>query len=282
MMKRLLLPGFLVLFLFVCFFAAQKANAQDSTKKAEPEIKAVEPKAPETKAVLKTTTPFKKPAYHYHRLYPAATPAATAAVPATTKPAAPAPVQASTAVSQANKDTAKAQIDPAQLNAKSLNGQYQYLLSKMFANQQPLVAALWKNVNDTLTHARGTAKEMQAKLAGNNKTIDSLKADITSRDQAIASSSNKSDSISMFGLNMAKSTYNAIMISLVVILGIALAAVIGTTAKHKYEARHRTELYEEIEEEYKNFKAKANEKELKLARELQTERNKVDELMGRG
>jgi len=281
MMKRLLLPGYLVFFLFVCLFAAPKANAQDSTKKAAPEIKAAEPKAPETKAVLKTTTPFKKPAYHYHRLYPAATPATTAAAPATGKPA-PAQPQASTAVPQTNKDTAKAQIDPAQLNAKSLNGQYQYLLSKMFANQQPLVAALWKNVNDTLTHERGAVKEMQAKLAVNNKTIDSLKADITSRDQTIASSSNKGDSISMFGLNMAKSTYNAIMVSLVVILAIALAVVIGTTAKHKYEAKHRTELYEEIEEEYKTFKAKANEKELKLARELQTERNKVDELMGRG
>ena len=281
MMKRLLLPGYLVFFLFVCFFAATKANGQDSTKKAEPEVKAAEPKAPETKAVLKTTTPFKKPAYHYHRLYPAATPAATAAAPATTKPAAPAPTQAN-AVPQANKDTAKAQIDPAQLNAKSLNGQYQYLLSKLLANQQPLVAALWKNVNDTLTHARGALKDMQTKLAVNGKTIDSLKADITSKDQTIASSSSKGDSISMFGLNMAKSTYNAVMVSLVVILGIALAVVIGTTAKHKYEARHRTELYEEIEEEYKNFKAKANEKELKLARELQTERNKVDELMGRG
>ena len=72
------------------------------------------------------------------------------------------------------------------------------------------------------------------------------------------------------------------MVGLVIGLAIALAIVIGTTAKHKYEARHRTELYEEIEEEFKTYKAKATEKELKLARELQTERNKLDELLGRG
>jgi len=86
----------------------------------------------------------------------------------------------------------------------------------------------------------------------------------------------------MFGIVLTKSTYNLVMFGLVIVLAIALTVVILTTAKHKYEAKHRTELYEEIEEEYKNYKAKANEKELRLARELQTERNKLDELLGRG
>ena len=72
------------------------------------------------------------------------------------------------------------------------------------------------------------------------------------------------------------------MFSLVIGLAIAFTVVVLTTAKHKYEAKHRTELYEEIEEEFKTYKAKANEKELRLARELQTERNKLDELLGRG
>jgi hypothetical protein len=41
-------------------------------------------------------------------------------------------------------------------------------------------------------------------------------------------------------------------------------------------------LYNELDEEYKAYKVKSNEKEKKLARELQTERNKLDELLGRG
>ncbi len=81
---------------------------------------------------------------------------------------------------------------------------------------------------------------------------------------------------------MTKGSYNMIMLSLIAGLTVALVIVILTTAKHKHEAKHRTELYEEIEEDYRNFKIKANEKEKKLARELQTERNKLDELLGRG
>ncbi len=37
--------------------------------------------------------------------------------------------------------------DSAMQKDKSLNGQYQYLLSKLFHYQQPLASALWKNMS---------------------------------------------------------------------------------------------------------------------------------------
>lgn len=254
MMKRLLLPGYLFFILCICLIAIAPANAQDSTKTA----------APEKKEAIKTATPSKaKPVYRYHKVYPVA----TAAIPI-------------------NKDSAlkalKVQMDPAQLNAKSLNGQYQYLLTKTLRYQQPLFAALWKNVNDTLTRERRQIKELQTKLDTQSKTVSSLKADVSSKEATLSESTAKVDSISLFGLMLPKATYNLIMFGLVIGLAIILAIVILTTAKYKHEARHRIELYDEIDEEYKNFKVKANEKEKKLARELQTERNKLDELLGRG
>jgi hypothetical protein len=264
MMKRLLLPGYLLVFSCICLCVTANANAQDSTKKAEPaKIEAA-----------KTATPLKaRPLYRHHRLYPVATPPAGA------------PAAAATVAVQAAKDTAKdskTQIDPTQLNAKSLNGQYQYLLTKIYGYQQPLIAALWKNVTDSLNHERSQIKELKAGLDAKNKVLDSLKTDVNTKQQAISESTAKVDSISLFGINMPKSTYNLVMFGLVIGLAAALTIVVLTTAKYRYEAKHRTELYEEIEEEYKTFKAKANEKELKLARELQTERNKLDELLGRG
>ncbi len=262
MMKRLLLPG--CLFFFLCICLCITANAQDSTKKAEPA---------KTEAI-KTATPLKaKPLYRRHRLYPAAAPANAAAV----SPAAVAAQHAKDSAAQA-----KTQIDPNQLNAKSLNGQYQYLLTKVYNYQQPLIAALWKNVNDSLSRERSQIKDLKTKLAVSTKAVDSLKTDISSKDQSLSQSTSKIDNISMFGIDMQKSTYNLVMFGLVIGLAAALTIVILTTAKYRHEAKHRTELYEEIEEEYKTYKAKANEKELRLARELQTERNKLDELLGRG
>lgn len=288
MTKRFLLPG--SLFFFLCFFVCIAAKAQDTTKKAEPEKKA-EPVTQQavTKPAAQPTT---KPLYRHHRISPAVNPAATTnanpqqQVAKTTQPVTkPAQQPAASTTKDTTQPDLKTPADPNQLNAKSLNNQYQYMLSKTLRFQQPLLAALWKNVSDTLTKVRNDAKSAQAKMSTDAKLIDSLKtaAANASKEQTSAqANSTPSDTISMFGINLSKSTYNLVMVGLVVVLGLALAIVIGTTAKHKHEAKHRTELYEEIEEEFKAYKAKANEKELRLARELQTERNKLDELLGRG
>jgi len=81
------------------------------------------------------------------------------------------------ATTQIKKDTPPAQVqaDPAQLNDKSLNGQYQYLMSKVVHYEQPLIAALWKNVTDSLNKERGQLKALQAQLAAQGKVLDSLK-----------------------------------------------------------------------------------------------------------
>jgi hypothetical protein len=289
MTKRFLLPGFL--FFFLCFFVCSVANAQDTTKKAEPEKK-VEP-ATEQAVTKPAVQPAAKPLYRHHRIAPAVNPSATTTTnPAqqqaakTTQPVTkPAQQPATSSTNDTTQPDLKTPADPNQLNAKSLNNQYQYMLSKTLRFQQPLLAALWKNVTDTLNQVRNDSKAAQAKLSADAKLIDSLKtaaADASKEEASAKSSGSPSDTISMFGINLSKSTYNMVMVSLVVVLALALAIVIGTTAKHKHEARHRTELYEEIEEEFKTYKAKANEKELRLARELQTERNKLDELLGRG
>jgi hypothetical protein len=205
--------------------------------------------------------------------------------PSRTSPAISRPVYrrpAAQPLSPAADSAQKAQMDPSQLNDKSLNSQYQYLLTKVFHYQQPLLAALWKNAMDTLNASKNHLKEAQAKLGSQSKAVDSLKTTMTSKDQSLSESNAKADAISVFGVLVSKSNYNVVMFCLVGGLAAALVIVIITTAKHKHEAKYRTELYEEIEEEYKTFKAKAHEKELKLARELQTERNKLDDLLGKG
>lgn len=289
MTKRFLLPGFI--FLFLSIFMCSAVKAQDTTKKAEPEKKA-EPTTQQ--AIAKPAVqPTAKPLYRHHRISPAVNPATTTnpaqqQVAKTTQPQAtkPAPQQpAAPTTKDTTQPDLKTPADPNQLNAKSLNNQYQYMLTKTFRFQQPLLAALWKNVNDTLAKVRNDAKTALAKQSTNAKLIDSLKAaaaNASKEPAASGSSSSSSDTISLLGISMSKSSYNLVMISLVVGLAIALTIVLGTIAKHKHEARHSTELYEEMEEEFKAYKAKATEKEIKLARELQTERNKLDELLGRG
>ncbi len=161
---------------------------------------------------------------------------------------------------------------------KSLYGQYQYLLTKVYNYQKPFVDAMWKNFNDTLKTTRNQLKTANDTISAQNKNIATLKTDVAAKEQTIT----QTDTINLLGMPLAKSTYNIIMWGLVLIVGAIAAIVIARSGGARREATYRTTLYNELEEEFKTFKAKANEKEKKLARELQTERNKLDELTGRG
>jgi len=260
MIKRV--SGYIIAILFCLGISQGVLYAQDSTANKQAET----PKPPAVKSTA--TNPVKitpaKPVKRYYRKFtpPVVNPAQT------------------TDTTKAN--IAATQPEPTQPTDKSLNGQYQYLLTKVYHYQQPLLAALWKNAIDTLNGSRAQLKEAKAKLALQSKLTDSLKKNATDQQQTYNASEERVNSISLFGILLSKSSYNLLMVGLVVLLGVALVIVILSTSRHKREAKYRTELYEEMEEDFKTFKARAHEKELKLARELQTERNKLDELLGRG
>jgi hypothetical protein len=164
----------------------------------------------------------------------------------------------------------------------SLNGQYQYLLTKVYFYQQPLLNAFHKSITDTLIQARQGLKASQVKLVIARKTIDSLQNSIKATAQTLTESNQKVDEVSFIGIPVTKETYNWIMWGLVLVFGATAAIVIARSGASTREATYRTQLYSELEEEYRVYKAKAVEKEKKMARELQTERNKIDELLGRG
>jgi hypothetical protein len=162
---------------------------------------------------------------------------------------------------------------------KSLNGQYQYALTKVYHYQQPFITSLWKSVSDTLAQSRLKLKDAEGKMDAQNKTIEQLKADSVTSAQNLVS---KRENIDAFGITMSLTFYNVVVWGLIIALGITVFAVISQSGGNRTEAQYRIKLFKELEEEFKAYKTKANDKEKKLARELQTERNKVDELLGRG
>ena len=172
--------------------------------------------------------------------------------------------------------------DTILMRDKTLSGQYKYLLTKTYHAQEPFIASFYKNLKDTINTERRKLQEAETKLAAQTKTTGDLQSNVTEKEKSLAQSNARVNSVNFLGIYIDKSVYNLIMWGLVLVLGATAAIVIGRSGAASREARYRAQLYNELEEDYKNYKAKANEKEKKLARELQTERNKVDELMGRG
>jgi len=174
-------------------------------------------------------------------------------------------------------DTVKQAITP--VVPKTLFQQYQAMLPKFYHYQEQPLSDFWKSTADTLKLFRGKQKQANAKIIAQAKTVDSLKTQITAKDQKLAE---KVEQINFIGMTVSLSIYNLIVWGLIILLAIATFIVVARSASFRHEAHYRTKLYSELEDEFKGYKTKANEKEKKLARELQTERNKLDELLGRG
>ena len=186
------------------------------------------------------------------------------------------------------KSYQKKYVDTVKNTDFSLNGQYRFMLSRSrssFGSKliNPVrLDALWKSVNDTLHKERVELKNAKSKVAEQEKAIASLNAEISGKEDTLNNTAAKADEINFLGIPFTKGTYQIIVWSIIVFLAIALAIVIARSTKSILEAKHRTQLYEEISAEYQAYKSKSNEQQRKLARELQDERNIIEEMRTRG
>jgi hypothetical protein len=251
-----------LLALLTCFSIL--SFAQDSTKKTK--TKEIQAPAKVVQTLLKNHNDKNHPvkldsAKKKHVAKPAVAPAKLVVAPVVVK----------------KPDTAKHVVAPAV--PKTLYLQYQAILPKFYHYQQPDLVDFWKNTADTLRSFRGKVKQANLKISAQAATVDSLKTQIAAKDEKLAE---KVEQINFIGMTVSLGSYNLIVWGLIILLAIATFIVVARSASFRAEAHYRTKLYSELEDEFKGYKTKANEKEKKLARELQTERNKLDELLGRG
>lgn len=169
----------------------------------------------------------------------------------------------------------------------SLNGQYQFMLKKSktlygakLINPSRLTS-LWKSVSDTLRKERKQLQEAKLEIKTQSQNISSLKGEVSGKENSLADATASVNEIKFLGISFNKGTYNTIVWAIIIILGAGLAIVIFQSGKYRKEATYRTQLYQEVADEYQAHKVKAKDKEMKLARELQDERNKWDDARGR-
>lgn len=169
----------------------------------------------------------------------------------------------------------------------SLNGQYQFMLKKsksLYGSRlinPSRLSSVWKSVNDTLRKERKQLQEARQQIKTQNDNISGLKTEVTGKETSLASSNAMVNEINFLGISFNKGTYNTMVWAIILILAAGLGIVIFQSGKYRHEATYRTQLYQEVADEFQAHKVKAKDKEMKLARELQDERNKWDEGRGR-
>lgn len=146
---------------------------------------------------------------------------------------------------------------------------------KVYKNiKKTRIEAFWKNINDTIQKQKQQLVQSKTELDQSQKRIAELEAALKESGSAIG----KLDNI---GASIKDSADTTIPWGLAIVLATALVFVILRSRSSLNDARQYNERYDELFAEFREYKSKAAEKERKLARELQDERNKVEELKGR-
>ncbi|MGY3053930.1 preprotein translocase subunit SecG/Sec-independent protein translocase protein TatA [Pedobacter sp. UYEF25] len=178
---------------------------------------------------------------------------------------------------------ANAQNDTTKNTDPSLNGQYRFMLSKSkslygsrLINPNRL-SVLWRSVTDTLKKERKELAQANEKINSQKNASSSLESEISTKQNALATATAAVNEIKFLGIPFQKNTYSVLVWSIIILLAIALGVIIFQSGKYRQEAKYRTDLYQEVADEFQNHKVKAKDKEMRLARELQDERNRWDD-----
>jgi F0F1-type ATP synthase membrane subunit a len=86
--------------------------------------------------------------------------------------------------------------------------------------------------------------------------------------------------ISILGIDFKKSLFLTIATAILVFLVLLIIFIVGKMKVMNTVAKEKTVIADLITHEFEEYKRKALEKQTKLARELQNERNKIQELRG--
>ncbi len=168
---------------------------------------------------------------------------------------------------------------------QSLSEQFQEMKDKSETyNEYKVIKAyklntFWKNVSDSLSTVRSELSNAHQEITSLKSEITSLKSELAETRELLASSENKNDSIAFLGADINKTVYNLILWG--IILG--LAALAGSLyyafkSSHRVTRRAKKD-YEKMHADFENYRKLSQEKQIKLKRELQTEINKVEELL---
>ncbi len=131
------------------------------------------------------------------------------------------------------------------------------------ANTSDTLKAILTKLNDT----RGVVSKQQ-------KEIDELKTNLSKTQDTLLTTNEEKDSMTLFGLQMSKTSYNLLMWLIIIALLVLLILFIYKFKNSNSVTKTARNNLADIEEEFEEHRRNALEREQKVRRQLQDEINK--------
>ena len=170
---------------------------------------------------------------------------------------------------------------------QGLNDQFQALFDKAETYNEYKVLritslnSLWASVQDSLKESQSKISSLNSEVRILNNKIDNLDQQISKLESDLEKSRKEADSVSFIGIQIMEDTYSilvwSIIVGLLILIGIGY---LSHSRNRNLYVRTRRD-FEQVNEEFENYRKQSQENKVKLGRELQTERNKVSELQSR-
>ncbi|MEO5603387.1 MAG: hypothetical protein ABIR06_20880 [Cyclobacteriaceae bacterium] len=144
--------------------------------------------------------------------------------------------------------------------------------------KENILDGMWGIIQDSLNVKQASFRQAQSEINKLNQELDKNKAALKSKEESMQDVQYASTHISVMGIDFDKGFFAAMVGVILLLLGLVIAVIYYTLKMMRKNLSEKIDLMNSISSEYEEYKRKAMDKQTKLSRELQNERNKLQEL----
>ena len=141
--------------------------------------------------------------------------------------------------------------------------------------KRSVLEGVWKITMDSLKAQKVRNQEANARISKLENELKAINETLKKKDSDMAALEHSSTHITVLGIDVLKSvfisTVGIIILGLIVLLGLLIARVKWVQSS----MREKIERADSLSQEFEDYKRHALDKQMKLSRELQDERNKM-------
>jgi septal ring factor EnvC (AmiA/AmiB activator) len=170
--------------------------------------------------------------------------------------------------------------DKLSLNEGTIDNQFEYVIRRSNSYQEfKVVKKTWlyelkAHTIDSLNAVHKELSDTQATVNSQSNEINQLKTDLSNTKTNLDNTNKQKDSMALFGMQMSKGGYNALMWTIIAGLLALLLLFIYKFKNSNSATKQAKRTLLETEEEYEDYRRNSLEREQKVRRQLQDEINK--------
>jgi len=143
-----------------------------------------------------------------------------------------------------------------------------------------ILDGFWKITLDSISKQQAMLQDANIEIASLKNQILAIQSDLKAQQASVEGITFESNHISVLGIPFGKGTFIFLAAAVIAGLALTLFVMLGRMRILNSGMKEKTLIAHTLTQEFEEYKRKALEKQTKLSRELQNERNKISEQRG--